>query len=120
MKLITLRHLGRTVKVRETTAIASLAVIAWCLNTGQLYLYFAKQQLNKTQMVERFKKYFDLSKFVSFSDRISSNYSLTFYSLAVTLHTTRFNIKNFTWCPHCVYVFCTDLRTNSNFCLIKH
>jgi hypothetical protein len=25
-----------------------------------------------------------------------------------------------TWCPHCVYVFCTDLRTNSNFCLIKH
>jgi hypothetical protein len=25
-----------------------------------------------------------------------------------------------TWCPHCVYVFCTDLRTNSNLCLIKH
>jgi hypothetical protein len=29
-------------------------------------------------------------------------------------------LKNSTWCPHCVYVFCTDLRTNSNFCLIKH
>jgi hypothetical protein len=29
-------------------------------------------------------------------------------------------LKNSTWCPHCVYVFCTDLRTNSNFCLITH
>jgi hypothetical protein len=29
-------------------------------------------------------------------------------------------LKNSTWCPHCVYVFCTDLRTNSNFWLIKH
>jgi hypothetical protein len=29
-------------------------------------------------------------------------------------------LKNSTWCPHCVYVFCTDLRTNSNFCLIHH
>jgi hypothetical protein len=28
-------------------------------------------------------------------------------------------LKNSTWCPHCVYVFCTDLRTNSNFWLIK-
>jgi hypothetical protein len=45
---------------------------------------------------------------------------LTFWSLAVTLHITRFNIKNSTWCSHCVYVFCTDLRTNSNFCLKKH
>ena len=23
-------------------------------------------------------------------------------------------IRNSTWCPHCVYVFCTDLRTNSD------
>jgi hypothetical protein len=29
-------------------------------------------------------------------------------------------LKNSTWRPHCVYVFCIDLRTNSNFCLIKH
>jgi hypothetical protein len=29
-------------------------------------------------------------------------------------------LKNSTWCSHCVYVFCTDLRTNRNFCLIKH
>jgi hypothetical protein len=29
-------------------------------------------------------------------------------------------LKNSTWCSHCVYVFCVDLRTNSNFCLIKH
>jgi hypothetical protein len=42
--------------------------------------------------------------------------SLNFSSLAVALRTTRFNIKkNSTWCLHCVYVFCTDLRTNSNF-----
>jgi hypothetical protein len=26
-------------------------------------------------------------------------------------------LKNSTWCPHCVYVFCTDLRTNSDFCV---
>jgi hypothetical protein len=29
-------------------------------------------------------------------------------------------LKNSTWCPHCVYVFCTGLRTNSSVCLIKH
>jgi hypothetical protein len=46
--------------------------------------------------------------------------TLTFQNLAVTLRTTRFNTKISTWCPHCVYVFCTDLRTNSNFYLIKH
>jgi hypothetical protein len=29
-------------------------------------------------------------------------------------------LKNSAWCPHCVYVFCSDLRTSSDFCLIKH
>ena len=28
--------------------------------------------------------------------------------------------KNSRWCTHCVYVLCTDLRTNSNFHLIQH
>jgi hypothetical protein len=27
---------------------------------------------------------------------------------------------NSTWCSHCVYVLCTDLRTNCDFCLIQH
>jgi hypothetical protein len=36
------------------------------------------------------------------------------------LRRERVNIKNSTWCPHCVYVFCTDLRANSNICLLKH
>ena len=25
--------------------------------------------------------------------------------------------KNSTWCRHCFFMFCTDLRTNSNFAL---
>jgi hypothetical protein len=29
-------------------------------------------------------------------------------------------LKNSTWCPHTVYVFCTDLRTNRNSCLMEH
>jgi hypothetical protein len=45
---------------------------------------------------------------------------LTFSSLAVTLHTTNFKIEKF-YMPLtlrlCVWI---DLRTNNNFCLIKH
>jgi hypothetical protein len=44
------------------------------------------------------------------------------YALSPYIKQIRFvfkGLKNSTWCPHCVYVFCTDLRTNSNFCLIN-
>jgi len=30
------------------------------------------------------------------------------------------SLKNSTRCSHCVYVFCTDLTTNSDFCLTQH
>jgi hypothetical protein len=26
-------------------------------------------------------------------------------------------LTNSTWCSHCIYVFCTDFRTNSKFAL---
>jgi len=29
-------------------------------------------------------------------------------------------IKNFTLCPHCIYVFCIYLRTNSDLCHLQH
>ena len=45
--------------------------------------------------------------------QLDSTFPLTFYSLVVTLHTTRFNTKkNSTWCLCWVYVFCADLRKN--------
>ena len=41
--------------------------------------------------------------------------SLTFYSLPVTWCTTSLTFNNCTFCPHCIYVFCIYLRTNSDF-----
>jgi len=32
----------------------------------------------------------------------------------------QFNIQQLTLCPHCIYVFCIYLRTNSDFCRFQH
>ena len=32
----------------------------------------------------------------------------------------QFNIQQFTFCPHCIYVFCIYLRTNSDLCHLQH
>jgi len=42
---------------------------------------------------------------------------LTFYSLLLTC-TIRFNTYELTFFPHCIYVFCIYLRTNSDLCPI--
>jgi len=42
---------------------------------------------------------------------------VTFQSLAINLRTTSLTFKNSTWCSHCVYVFCTNVTTNIDFCL---
>ena len=47
-------------------------------------------------------------------------FSLTILSLALTLRTTRSNIQKFYVVLTCIYVFCTDLRTNSGYSLIPH
>jgi len=51
---------------------------------------------------------------------IKSTFSLTFYSLLVTWCTTSLTFNNFTLCPHCIYVFCVSLRTNSDLCHLQH
>jgi hypothetical protein len=33
---------------------------------------------------------------------------------------TGLTIKDFTFCPHCIYVFCIYLRTSSDVCSIQH
>jgi hypothetical protein len=46
---------------------------------------------------------------------------LTPYSPVVTLCTTSFKIHEFYVLPtQCVYVFCMDLRTNSDYFLVQH
>jgi len=45
---------------------------------------------------------------------------LTFQSLLVTLCTTSIRFNNCTLCPHCIYVFCIYLRTNSDLCHLQH
>ena len=46
---------------------------------------------------------------------------LTIYSPVVTICTTRFNIHKFYVLPtQCIYVFCVDLRTNSDYFPIQH
>ena len=32
----------------------------------------------------------------------------------------QFNIQNCTLCPHCIYVFCIYLRTNSDLCHLQY
>ena len=46
--------------------------------------------------------------------------TLTFKSLAITLCTTRFNIQKFYITLALRWVFCTDIRTDSDFCFIHH
>ena len=36
------------------------------------------------------------------------------------LCTTSLTFNNCTFCPHCIYVFCIYLRTNSDFCHLLH
>jgi hypothetical protein len=47
-------------------------------------------------------------------------YYLTLYSLLVMWCTNRFNIQEFYVLPHCFYVFCFYLRTNSYLCHLHH
>jgi hypothetical protein len=45
----------------------------------------------------------------------------TLQSLPVTLYTTRLNIhKSYVLPTQCIYVFCVDLRTNSDYFTVQH
>ena len=46
--------------------------------------------------------------------------TINFLNLLVTWCTISWMFNNCTLCPHCIYVFCIYLRTNSNFCPIQH
>ena len=49
------------------------------------------------------------------------NSDLTLYSLVITIRTTSLTFNNSTFCPtHYIYVFCVDLRTNSDYFPIQH
>ena len=48
------------------------------------------------------------------------NIDLTLYSPVATLCTASLTFNNSTFCPHCNYVFCVDLRTNSDYFPIQH
>ena len=39
-------------------------------------------------------------------------------AILCTISSLTFN--NCTLCPHCIYVFCVDLRTNSDLCHLQH
>jgi hypothetical protein len=45
---------------------------------------------------------------------------LTFKAYWLRHQTTGLAFKNFTFCPHCIYVFCIYLRTNSDLCHLQH
>jgi len=34
--------------------------------------------------------------------------------------TADLTLKNFSFCPHCIYVFCIYLRINSDLCHLQH
>ena len=45
---------------------------------------------------------------------------LTFHSLLVTWCTNSLTFNNCTLCPHCIYVLCIYLRTDSDLCHLQH
>jgi len=51
---------------------------------------------------------------------LTNNAKLTFYSLLVTWCTNSLTFNNCTLCPHCTYIFCIYLRTNSDLCHLQH
>ena len=46
--------------------------------------------------------------------------TLTLYSLLLTWCTNSLIFNNYTFCPHCIYVFCIYLRTNSDLCHLQY
>jgi hypothetical protein len=46
--------------------------------------------------------------------------NLIFCSLPVTWCTTSLTFNNCRLCPHCIYVFCIYLRTDSDLCHLQH
>ena len=44
----------------------------------------------------------------------------TLRSPVVTVYTTTLTFNNSTLCPHCICVFCVDLRTNRDLCHLQH
>jgi len=51
---------------------------------------------------------------------VEKGHVLTSYSLPVTWYTSSLTFNNCTLCPHCIYVFCVYLRTNSDLCHLQH
>ena len=48
------------------------------------------------------------------------NRDLTLYNPVVTICTASITFNNCKLCPHCIYVFCIYLRTNSDLCHLQH
>ena len=40
--------------------------------------------------------------------------------IGYVMHKNSLSFKNCTLCPHCVYVFCIYLRTDSDLCHLQH
>jgi hypothetical protein len=77
--------------------------------TQRVYVFWVDLRTNNDYLFP----YTEFNRFFHIRD-------LTLYSPVVTICTTRSNIKNSTFCPHCVYVFCVDLRTNSDYFPIRN
>jgi len=61
------------------------------------------------------------TKFCVYMILIHVPFVLSFQTLILTLCTTSFNIQKFCVLPtHCIYVFCVDLRTNSDYFSTQH
>ena len=47
-------------------------------------------------------------------------HSINLLKLLVTRCTNSLTFNNCTFCPHCIYVFCIYMRTNSDLCHLQH
>jgi len=62
--------------------------------------------------------YYHLRKYLLFPLKHPVYYPFKDYWLRDAPTVSTFN--NCTLCPHCIYVFCTYLRTNSDLCHLQH
>ena len=63
--------------------------------------------------------HFKLSAVIEQKYWVLTKQYLTFQNLLVTWCTNSLAFNNCTFCPHCVYVFCIYLRTNSDLCHLQ-
>ena len=91
-------------------------VLSFCLGVCvSVFLHKKPFLLNKTNLISVSCKV----KFTVANPRSKYNFINLSKPTGYVMH-QQFNIQHCTFCPHCIYMFCIYLRTNSHLCHLQH